>query len=268
MPSRLLTPLASLAFLLALVAGHDARATVILGESSAFGLSVDLEVPILPDPFVPPTPYVAGAAPAPYDLSDAFLAFDGGFFELALLEAAAASDVDGGLGIRFAESSAGLKRLSLGFGPAFSLELLAFGAEARSEGELGALVSTGSSVLGSLLVEIGGAVVFDETIAPAPNTDFLPGLLDPLGIDLVLNEQILTGDGIHETGIVVNALHLSVDRPFVTGGVIFAHAESSLKAVPEPRVLVLLLLALAPAAWRARRPSEACAGRFASVQAT
>lgn len=250
-PRLLLSLATALALLLPLGAATPAGATVIAGDSSAFGLYVDLEIPILPDLFLDGTPAVSGSAPAPYDLSDSLLTYDGTVIDLGLLEVAAASDVDGGLGIRFAEASAGLKNLAINVGSAFSLELSAIGADARSEGDFGALVSTGDALLASLLVTVGGSVIFDGAVAPGANTDFLDGILDPLGIDLILNEQILSGDGISTTGIAVNAVHLLLDTPLLAGEVIFSHAESSLQAVPEPGTWILVLLALAPlAAWR------------------
>jgi len=246
-----------------LLPAGDARATVIAGESAAFGVFVDLEVPLLPDLSVPGTPSVEGAAPAPFDLSDAFLAVNGSVVDLGLLEVAAASDVDGAPGIRFAEASAELKSLAVDIPFLFSLELSALSAEARSEGEAGALVSVGEAVLGSLSLEVGGDVVFDRALAPDPNTAILPGLLGPLGIEIVLNEQTRRGDGVTETGIAVSALHVQIAHPLLRGEIVVSHAESRLLAVPAPGAGLLVLVGLGTALVPGRRRSRRSGGEAA-----
>jgi len=249
--SRLLALVAALGLLV--VSAGSARATLIAGESAAFGVLVDLEVPFLPDLSVPETPAVAGSAPTPFALSDALLAVNGSVVDLGLLVVEAASDVDGASGIRFAGARAELESMAVEIPSLFSLELSTLSAEARSEGNAGALASVGEAVLGSLSLEVRGEVVFDGAIAPDPNTTVLPGLLGPLGVELVLNEQTLRGDGVTETGIAVSALHVQIARPFLRGEIVVSHAESQLLAVPAPGAGLLVVAGLGAAAALARR---------------
>src|SRR4029453_5441777 len=65
---------------------------------------------------------------------------------------------------------------------------------------------------------------------PEPNTV----LLDHLGMRVVLNEQIRSGDGTGDAGIEVNAIHIYLDDVLVSGlgalrgEVIIGHAEAAL----------------------------------------
>ena len=80
------------------------------------------------------------------------------------------------------------------------------------------------------------------------------GLLGLTGVSLILNEQILTGDGISNAGMAVNAIHLEFNDftsglGILNGDIIIGHSEAQVQAlpaqVPEPGTLALTALALA-----------------------
>jgi hypothetical protein len=233
-----------------LLAGMPAaEATVVSGSSSAYGLSVSLtlDVPILPDIdiTVDPTPSVSGTAPPPYSLSDSLLSLDvPNVLSTGLLEVNANSNVDGLPGVRFANADATVNDLSvLDILLVAVLEATTIQSTAEVSGDFGALVATGTTTLEAL--SILGIPVLDVT--PAPNTV----LLDVLGLTIIANEQIITGDGISNAGIEVNALHIIFDDfiagiGLLSGDVIISHSEAELTAVrdivdvPEPGSLLIL----------------------------
>ncbi|HVF20795.1 MAG TPA: hypothetical protein VNA14_11200 [Mycobacteriales bacterium] len=64
---------------------------------------------------------------------------------------------------------------------------------------------------------------------PAPNTELLPQMFNPLGIKVILNEQHPTADG---RGLVVNAIHIYQFDPALVpslfvGDIVVAHAMST-----------------------------------------
>lgn len=73
------------------------------------------------------------------------------------------------------------------------------------------------------------------TANPAPNTV----LLNLLGVRLVLNEQLLGGDGVRTRSLTVNAIHLSINNALLVaiGGlssdVLISHSEVSLDCGQE-----------------------------------
>jgi hypothetical protein len=236
-----------------LLAGTPAaQATVVSGSSSAFGESVSLTLTPLIGPDVVitsgPLPTVSGNAPPPYNLTDSLLsATVVGVLSTGVLEVNASSDVDGLPGIRFATADATVNDLTVTIGNALGLSATTIQSTAEVSGDFGALARTGTTTFEGL--SIGGFPVIDLT--PAPNTV----LLDLLGIMIIANEQIITGDGISNAGLEVNALHISfLNVPAVigssvgllTGDIIISHSEAELTAepnivdVPEPGSLLIL----------------------------
>jgi hypothetical protein len=239
-----------------LLAGTPAaEATVISGSSSAFGESVSLTLtPLIGLDVVVtsgPIPTVSGNAPPPYNLTDSLLSVSiANVLSTGVLTVNASSDVDGLPGIRFAAADATVNDLSLSI--LTNLGVLGVSATtiqstAEVSGDFGALVRTGTTTLEG--ISINGSPAVDLT--PAPNTV----LLDFLGITIIANEQIITGDGISNAGLEVNALHISfLNVPAIlgstpgtlSGDIIISHSEAELTAepnivdVPEPGSLLIL----------------------------
>jgi hypothetical protein len=237
-----------------LLAGTPAaKATVVSGSSSAYGESVSLTLtPLLPGPNVVvtsgPLPTVSGSAPPPYNLTDSVLTLSiANVLSTGVLTVNASSDVDLLPGPRFAAADATVNDLSLSILTALGVDATTIQSTAEVSGDFGALVRIGTTTFEGL--SIGGFPVLDLT--PAPNTV----LLDLLGISIIANEQIITGDGISNAGLEVNALHISfLNVPAIlgstlgtlTGDIIISHSEAELTAepnivdVPEPGSLLIL----------------------------
>lgn len=112
----------------------------------------------------------------------------------------------------------------------------------------GPLSASGSSTLEGLT--IGGSALGVITIDgaafvnPAANTV----LLDILGLRIVLNEQLTTGNGFTTLSETTNALHISFNNFLVGGGllsgdVIVGHSAAAISAdaVPEPAAWALMI---------------------------
>lgn len=114
--------------------------------------------------------------------------------------------------------------------------------EVRSSAVIGGtcgshLTATGSTAL--VNAGIGGALGLGLRIGAdiAPNTV----LLDLLGVRVVLNEQVVGGDGATSRSIVVNAIHISVKNTLLqtlaklNGDVVISHSEARVVcAAPSP----------------------------------
>lgn len=242
-------------------AAPAARAGVVTGDSSAFGVSADLSAG-LASLSVAPTPDAFGSAPPPYSTSDFLANFNASSGSLASLIAealsvAASSDVDGGIGPRLASASADVTGMSTviidGVTDLVNLTAEMVTSDASVSGDFGALIGSGDSTFTNAVLSVSG-VNFIIVSNPAPNTVLFSGG----GLDIVLNEQIVTGDGTSARGIEVNAIHLTMtDVPsalgLLNGDVIWSHSEASLNAIPEPPTLVLLAVGLAAMLKRRRR---------------
>jgi hypothetical protein len=210
-----------------------------------------------------------------------------------LLTARASSTVDGLAGSRNAQGSAAVANFSSSLNLLGRISLLNsanvfnFGAQtltstASVSGDYGALSATGDSVI----IDANGAgdgfatfsvlglnfnLPVDAQGHAAPNTSLTINTAsavafgDHLGTDLagsihiILNEQIVTGDGITSRGMEVNALHITFDHVgasffnvlnvhlddnnLVNGDIIVGHSQALLTAVPEPTSLCLLAAA-------------------------
>jgi hypothetical protein len=219
------------------------------------------------------------------------------------LDVTASSNVDGLPGTRNADATASVENLSIDVNPVsvfsllntanvFSFDASLITSEAHASGDFGALVATGDSVIidvngvadGFLTFSVLGVnldVAVDAMGQVAPNTTLnitssLNALLgDSLGTDLdgqitvILNEQILVGDGITSAGITVNAIHVLFenvgaeffnvlgislgDTNLITGEIIVAQSHALLNAVPEPSSLAPLAFAAVAMLSRGRR---------------
>lgn len=93
-----------------------------------------------------------------------------------------------------------------------------------------ALASSGSATLVDATLDclIGAGIALP--VNPAPNTE----VLDSVGMRIVLNEQILEGDGHGSLSLTVNAIHIYLDAALVhelgavDGEIIVGHSTASL----------------------------------------
>jgi hypothetical protein len=91
----------------------------------------------------------------------------------------------------------------------------------------GGLPGSGAK-LGNLALSLLGTNV-PIPLSPPPNTAVDLNALGLAGATLILNEQTMSGDGIHELGMVSNAVRLSLNvAGLITADVIVAHSEASL----------------------------------------
>lgn len=239
-------------------------ALVIGGSSNAFGVGGDATIDplsILPPTVVsvPDLPAASGSAPAPYDVSDGVGSVgDGTVIDANTLSVTASSTVDGLLGGRLADATSTVEDLGILLSTLLSLDASSIFSSAQVSGDSGSFVATGHAVLEGTISVPGAPTlpgVLDEQ--PEANTIVGGGLLDPLGITVILNEQILDCGTPTYCSITVNAIHILVDGGVpglntIDADIVIGHSFAELVAAPEPSTGVLLGLALAGMA--ARRP--------------
>lgn len=107
----------------------------------------------------------------------------------------------------------------------------------------GDLTATGGTTLANAkAVGLLGLGLYIDA-SPAPNTV----LLNLLGVRVVLNEQIVSGDGVSGRSIAVNAIHISVNNSLLTGlgllsgDIVIAHSEARVACAPVPEDADLLV---------------------------
>ncbi len=198
----------------------------------------------------------------------------------------AQSDVDGTAGNRMARgfglvnglaantADATVSLLSVVTAESNLLQITAdtISAEAVVTGDHGALVASGNSVIQNLTLNVDGTALDiasllgaqgyvdgDGYVIADPNTTIL-NIGGIANLNLILNEQIVGGDGVGDRTLEVNAIHLEFDgvdlgldlvSELLEGDIIIGPADASLAAVPEPGALTLLG---AGGALMARRP--------------
>jgi len=268
----------SLLLVLSLLAVSEAgHATVISGSSSSYGLSADIDVTLL-NVLGPPTivnvsagpaPTSSGTAPAPYGDSDSLVSLSAGLpgvlgVSTDLLQTSAVSGIDGAPGSSYAFADASVANLAISALAQLSLSAELIRSATGVSGDHGTLVASGGTTLVNAAISGPlGSIALD--VFPAPNTVVNVATLGLVGVSLILNEQIETGDGINSRGRAVNAIHLTLDG-FVsglislTGDIIISHSEAHMQAqpnepvqVPEPTTLALMSLGFAALNWRSRR---------------
>lgn len=235
-----------------------AQANVITGVSSAYAESVAVTI----TPLIGvsgalesgPGPVAAGTAPVAYNEMHSALSLTiGNILNTGVLNAGAASNVDGSGGAKFASASASVDQLGLQLLNVLGIGATAIGSSAQISGDYGAFTTSGLTTLAGL--SVGGIGIL--TVAPTVNDV----LLDLAGLRIVLNEQIASGDGVSTAGLGVDAIHISLtDVPYLwgivpsvlNGDIIIGHSEAFLTAapstganpVPEPATLSLAGAAL------------------------
>lgn len=256
--------------------GH---ALAIGGSSSSYGESVNLTltVPALGSNMVAnsnPQPVSSGTSPGPYNDSDSaasssavgtFSVFGEVSLTTGLLITNAASDISGATGAKTssADSTVANSVLNILLGThLIGFDLLKLTAsEIQSSsvitGDFNALTAVGSTSLANAF--LNNSLLLSANPAPNTHVDVL-GLLGLAGVNLILNEQILTGDGLTNRGLEVNAIHIgftdfALGLNVLNGDIIIAHSEAQFLAqadpaqVPEPGTLALAMMALAALVW-------------------
>lgn len=246
-----------------------ANAAAVSGSSSGYGAYVNITT--VADPVlnlnVSPIPQgAAGTAPAPYNRYDEVWSLDvsdsvcvtsllGGCISsisasvgTGLLTGYAASDVDGGSGVRFASATGTVDDATVNAGTGTVLNLIGsmvlglssttLSSSALVSGDYGAFTPMGSSIIEGASLQVAGLNLITLDANAAPNTLVDPlGALSLLGLTVMLNEQ-MTNCTAASCGIAVNALHLifndfAVGSGLLNGDIIFGHAEANLVATPS-----------------------------------
>jgi len=126
-----------------------------------------------------------------------------------------------------AQSSATVEHVNLLKG-AVAAQLVVAMSNSTADGSTAKSTAEGSTLIG---LSINGSTPVDVT--PSPNTTIpIPGGA------VILNEQILEGDGVHTSALTVNMIHVVINDPLtgtITGDIIVASAHSDVNFVPAPK---------------------------------
>ena len=126
-----------------------------------------------------------------------------------------------------AQSSATVEQVNLLKG-AVAAQLVVAMSNSTADGSTAKSTAEGSTLIG---LSINGSTPVDVT--PSPNTTIpIPGGA------VILNEQILEGDGVHTSAITVNMIHATLHDPLtgaITADIIVASAHSDVNFVPAPK---------------------------------
>jgi len=219
--------LAALGLVVGLTTGNAgawnfAPANSVSGE--AFGVSVKASVDGA-EVTVGPTPYVV-------------LPPDGGMvservLRIAVPNVAASSTLEvvttGSIGphCASAQSSATAEQVNVLNG-VVAARLVVGMSSSTADGSTARSTAEGSTLIG---LSINGSTPVDVT--PSPNTTIpIPGGA------VILNEQILEGDGVHTSALTVNMIHVRFTDPVtgtITADIIVASAHSDVNFVPAPK---------------------------------
>ncbi|HML94807.1 MAG TPA: DUF11 domain-containing protein [Thermodesulfobacteriota bacterium] len=187
------------------------------GNSSAYGVFAELDLLPLIGPAVSidlgPVAPSAGSAPPDYTDSDTVLSASlssglvGSILSTGLLSTEASSDI----GNDTTSSSSTVDGLNLSI--VGLLPLLTIGADtvATTAEVTGSCADETLTATGTTTIEnagAGGTLGLGLTIDSSPTPNF--ELINLLGIRVVLNEQIITGDGVNSRGITVNAIRIDL----------------------------------------------------------
>lgn len=196
-----------------------------------------------------------------------------------VLNSTANSDVDGAPGSRQADAFGQVNGLDLGVVDAsvtalgintLNLDLVnvtagTISSTAMVSGDAGSLTAHGDSIIQDLDIEVNGIALdiasllgangtIDGSglITTAPNTTIV-SIGGVTGLDLVLNQQIISSNSANDLEIEVNAVRLTFNGielglPLIdqalNGDIRIGHSQASMTAVPEPASLTLFACGL------------------------
>jgi len=212
------------------------------GNSSSFGAFADLTLVPLIGPGINidlgPVSTASGNAPPDYSDADTVLSTGlstgqtGNILSTGVLATSASSVIANDN----TSADATVDNLSLSIVGA--LQLLSIGADtvvstADVSGDCGtgSLTATGATTIEN--ASAGGTLGLGLTIASSPSPNF--ELINLLGIRVVLNEQIVTGDGVTSRGITVNAIHVDLTNTVLSligvlsGDIIIAQSQAQVQ---------------------------------------
>lgn len=239
------------------VCGHEANATILSANSSAFSLSSDLVATDYNLVFSP-IPTAAGFAPAPYDVTNSLDSFSQGTAGLVsvasgALSASASSNVDGTSGSKTTSASTYADGVSFELGGSavlFSAGVVA--SRLSVQGDLGAINASGYADFSGASLSVFGTSYYFSTI-PDPNTV----MYDAGGLTIIANLQSITGDGVTSAGISITALDMKFDNfvengEVVNGEVAFSHSEAFMSTSPAPEPASFAALGILAVGFRRR----------------
>lgn len=189
----------------------SARQLAERGESSALAGELQMKTGDI-EISMPLGPEARGDAPFPYDVDTASRdSSRESVWRATAARVLAASDVDGARGCRFANAVVGVTGVEIELNSLLRLR--------ASQISVCTLVSLGfESLCAAVDVTLRSATIETEGVGPiplngtyAPNTVLLPELLEPLGLHLVVNEQIVPRVGADSHGLQVTALRMRFD---------------------------------------------------------
>ena len=126
-----------------------------------------------------------------------------------------------------AQSSATVEQLNLLNG-VVTAQLVVAMSSSTANGSTASSTGEGSTLIG---LSINGSAPVDVT--PPPNTTIaIPGGA------VMLNEQVLEGDGVHTSAITVNMIHVVLKDPLtgtITADIIVSSAHSDVNFIPAPK---------------------------------
>lgn len=240
-------------------------------SSSAYGISADLNVANVAHVGVGPVAAVSGTAPDAYDKSNSVLTVNQ---NLALISnpllnvrqtlnagVLTSTAQSGYPGTPDASASATVASLSAGLTSKVLLipQLSLLGLTANTIQSTAAIdAANGLTAIGSTTIEglsltgLGlGGLLINGSLFVNPNANTV--LVDLLGLKIILNEQILTGDGISNLALQTNAIRASFDNfllgtDVLNGDIIIGHSQAAINdympmaaAVPEPATWAMML---------------------------
>jgi len=209
------------------------------GNSSAYGVFAELDLLPLIGPVVGidlgPVAPSSGSAPPDYSDSDSVLSaslssgLTGSILSTGLLSTDAISDIANDT----TSSSATVDGLNLsvvGLLPLLTIgaDTVVTTAEVSGSCSEGNLTATGTTTIEN--AGAGGTLGLGLTIDSNPTANF--ELINLLGIRVVLNEQIITGDGVNSRGITVNAIHVDLTNTVLSligalsGDIVIAQSQA------------------------------------------
>ncbi len=240
-------------------------------SSSAYGLSADLTVANAVHAQVGPVSAVSGTAPDAYDKTSSVLTVNQNLalistpilnvkqaLNASLLTSTAQSDypatLDASASATVATLSAGLTSKAI-LAPQLSLLGLAattIQSTAAIDAANGLTAIGSTTIQGLSLTGLGlGGLSINGSLFVNPDANTV--LVDLLGLKIILNEQIVTGDGISDLAIETNAIRASftnflLGTNLLNGDIIVGHSQAAINgytpmlgAVPEPSTWAMML---------------------------